>query len=197
MTQFTFPRRRTSSPPAAIAATTAIYPAGLWRAYHRRQMNASAPLTLVTAKRLSRLSLWLCLTVTWFAAHVLAHLAPHASHRALNHYASVARLLLVASALQQNAPSSRRRLRPAAARRLSIRRAAGPALRRTLRQGSFAQRAGAICAALAAPERWLAAITRRLRRGFTKLGRLPTPRRMRERAPARAPRPPQHAVNSS
>ena len=41
-------------------------------------------------------------------------------------------------------------------RRLTGRAAVGAALRRALRKGALSQRARAICAALAAPDRWVA-----------------------------------------
>jgi hypothetical protein len=122
--------------------------------------------------RLQRLSLWLALTVAWFAAHVLAHLAPRAAGRILTQYARDARLLLVIRAVK--AAPFRRGAIHADMRRLTGRAAAGAALRRALRKGR-SQRARAICAALAAPNRWVAQIVKRLQRGFTKLRRLPAP----------------------
>jgi hypothetical protein len=67
-------------------------------------------------------------------------------------------------------------------------------LRRALRS---ADRARALCAVLAAAERWIAHITRRLQRGLTKLRRLPKPRRVRLSAIARAPAGPHDAADTS
>jgi hypothetical protein len=84
-------------------------------------------------------------------------------------------------------------------RRLTGRGAAGAALRRALRKGALSQRARAICAALAAPERSVAQIVKRLQRGFTKLRRLPAPRRTTcaQSAPADAQRELTLACNTS
>jgi hypothetical protein len=149
---------------------------------------------LPSDQRLARLSLWLALTVAWFAAHVLAWIAPHAAVRILTDHARHARLLLVTRAVK--AAAFRRGFIHADMRRLACRSVAGAALRRGLRTGALSQRARAIGEALAAPERWIAYIVRRLKRRFTKLGRLPTPRRTRARAIALAP-PTASAVNSS
>jgi hypothetical protein len=132
---------------------------------------------LASEQRLQRLSLWLALTAAWFAAHVLAHLAPRAAGRVLTEYSRDARLLLVIRAVK--AAAFRRGAIHADMRRLTCRAAAGAALRRALRKGALSQRARAICAALAAPDRWIARIVKRLQRGFTKLRRLPAPRRAR------------------
>jgi hypothetical protein len=161
-------------------------------------MHRSLPLSHITDQRLSRLSLWLCLTVMWFAANVLARLAPHAAERALAAYAHAARTLLVARALKQTALCQRA---PAISRiktrNLTVRRVVGSTVRRALRGGSLAERARRICALLAAPERWIAAISRRLRRRFTKLRRLPAPPRARLFAATLLPSAPTNAINSS
>lgn len=149
---------------------------------------------LPSDQRLARLSLWLALTVAWFAANVLARIAPHASARVLTEHARHARLLLVTRAVK--AAAFRRGLIHADMRRLTCRSVAGAALRRALRTGALSQRACAIAEALAAPERWIAYIARLLKRRFTKLRRLPTPRRTRARIMALAP-PAANAVNSS
>jgi hypothetical protein len=132
---------------------------------------------LVSEQRLTRLSLWLALTVAWFAAHVLARLAPAAAARVLAGHARHARLLLVTRAAR--AVAFRRGAIHADMRRLTCRGAAGGALRRALRKGAPSERVRAIGNALAAPERWVAKIAKRLQRGFTKLRRLPAPRRTR------------------
>jgi hypothetical protein len=129
----------------------------------------------VSEQRLERLSLWLALSVAWFAAHVLARLAPEAAARIVDEYARHARLLLVARALRR-APLRRLPGR-AGVRRLTCRAVAGGALRRALNAGPHRRRVHEICAVLASPERWVARIVRRLRRGFTKRGGLPAPRR--------------------
>jgi hypothetical protein len=142
-------------------------------------MNAAA-LSALIAKRLPRLRLWLCLAASWFVAHALARVSPQAAHRTLKTYARYACILLVADAfIRMPARPRPREHRPIAMRRPRIRGAAGPALRRALRRGSLAERAARICAVLAAPESWIAAIMRRLRRRFDRLGRLPAPRRVR------------------
>jgi hypothetical protein len=154
---------------------------------------------LVSELSLQRLSLWLALTVAWFAAHVLAHLAPRAAGRVLTEHARNARLLLVIRAVK--AAAFRRSGIHADMRRLTGRAAAGAALRRALRKGPLSQRARTICTALAAPDRWVAQIVKRLQRGFTKLRRLPAPRRTRatfvQSAPADAQRELTLACNTS
>jgi hypothetical protein len=131
---------------------------------------------LASAQRLQRLSLWLCLALAWFAAHVLTRLTPHAAARVLARHAHAARLILAATALRAAGVQMRSRsYRPAPAHRLTCRRLAGSRLRRALRLGAPGDRARAIAAVLAAPERWIAYLVRRLRRRFTKLGRLPKP----------------------
>lgn len=135
------------------------------------QMIAAKPSRL-TDQRLQRLTLWLALTVVWFASHVLAQVAPHAAARLLKQHAQTARLLLVARAVKRigfRAPC--RGVIPMEARPYTCRRVAGAVLRRALRKG-----ASALCAVLAESERWIARIARSLRRGFTKLRRLPRPR---------------------
>ncbi len=140
---------------------------------------------LPSEQRIQRLSLWLALTIAWFAAHVLAHLAPRAARGVLMEYARHARLLLLIRAVR--AVSFRRGAMHADMRRLTCRAVFGGALRRALRKGALRDRIRALCAALAAPERWIAHIARRLQRGFTKLRRLPAPRRTRVNANAQAP----------
>jgi hypothetical protein len=140
---------------------------------------------LPSEQRLQRLSLWLALTIAWFAAHVLAHVAPRAAKGVLTQYARNARLLLVIRAVK--AACFRRGVVHADMRRLTCRAAAGAVLRRALRNGALGQRARAICNALAEPERWIAQIAKRLQCGFTKLRRLPAPRRTRANAIAQAP----------
>ncbi|HWA21545.1 MAG TPA: hypothetical protein VG735_04010, partial [Caulobacterales bacterium] len=164
------------------------------RPYHGCEMKHARRPLLLSEQRLQRLSLWLALSVAWFAAHVIAHLAPCAAERMLTGYARHARLLLVVRAVR--AAGFRRGAIHADMRRLLGRAVAGAALRRAWRAGPLSQRAGAICAALAAPERWVAHIAKRLQRGFTKLRRLPAPRRTRVNVLAQAP----HAtsvINSS
>jgi hypothetical protein len=139
---------------------------------------------LPSEQRLRRLSLWLALTIAWFAAHVLAPLAPRAARGVLTDYARNVRLLLVIRAVK--AVAFRRGVVHADMRRLTCRAVAGPALRRALRKGALSQRARALFTALAAPERWIARIAKRLQRGFTKLRRLPAPRRTRAKAIAQA-----------
>jgi hypothetical protein len=157
-------------------------------------MNHTPRPPALSDQRIARLSLWLALTIAWFAAHVLARLAPRAAAEILSEHARHARLLLVARAVK--AAAFRRGVIHADMRRLTCRAVAGAALRRALRTGPHARRARALCDALAAPERWLAHIVRRLRRGFTKLVRLPMPRRTRVHAIAIAPRM-ADAINSS
>jgi hypothetical protein len=85
-------------------------------------------------------------------------------------------------------------------RRLTARGAAGAALRRAFRHKTLAGRARALCAMLAEPERWIAHIAKRLRRGFTRLRALPRPRRAQLRPIACAPLSALHAavaLNSS
>jgi hypothetical protein len=147
------------------------------RPYHPRGMKHTPRPRLASEQRLRRLSLWLALTIAWFAAHVLAHLAPRAAGRVLTEHARHARLLLVIRAAK--AAAFRRGAIHADMRRLTCRAVAGAALRRALRNGALSQRARAICAALAAPDRWVAQIVKRLQRGFTKLRRLPALRRTR------------------
>jgi hypothetical protein len=160
-------------------------------------MTTSAPSAL-SETRLARLSLWLALAVAYFVSHVLAHVAPKRAARCLAAYAHAARLVLVARAVKRAAlPRKPRTHRRVDAHRLTCRRVFGARLRRLTRKGSLTTRAQAICALLAAPERCIAAIVRRLRRRFTKLRRLPAPRRASDTCPrARAPSA-KVAINSS
>lgn len=128
--------------------------------------------------RLARLSLWLALAIGYFVAHGLARIAPKRAAEVIAHYARAVRLVLVARAVKRAAlPKTARTHRPAPAHRLTCRRVLGANLRRRLRLGGTVERARTLTALLAAPERWIAAITRRLRRRFTRLRRLPAPRR--------------------
>jgi hypothetical protein len=142
----------------------------------------------ISDQRLQRLSLWLALTVAWFAAHVLGRIAPQAAARMLTQHAHGARILLTLRAVRRIGFKARRRgALPIDMRRLTSRGAAGAALRRALRKGTPSARAGALCAVLANAERWIAHIAHRLERGFTKLRCLPKPRRVKLRATASAP----------
>lgn len=148
-------------------------------------------------QRLRRLSLWLALTVAWFAAHVLAHVAPREARRMLNEHAWGVRVLLLACAVRR--VGLRQRVRtsiPMRLRRITCRNVVGPALRRALRRGALAARARLIGAILATPERWIAHIARRLKRGFTKRGVLPKPQRTRPGARRNAAAP-ARVINSS
>jgi hypothetical protein len=160
-------------------------------------MNASTHPAL-SDTRLARLSLWLVLTIAYFVSHVLAHVAPKHAARVLTAYAHTARLLLVARAVTRAAlPRNPRTHRPVEAHRLTCRRVFGARLRRRMRKGTLAQRARALCALLAAPERCVAATVRRLRRRFTKLRRLPAPRRVIGICAGVQPRFAAKAINSS
>jgi hypothetical protein len=143
------------------------------------------------------LSLWLTLTIAWFAAHVLAHVAPQAAARMLTQYARDAGVLLVVRALKQIIPPAARRSHlPQDIRRLTCRAVAGARLRRALHTGTLIERARAIADAVTNPERWVAHIVRRMQRRFTRMRRLPAP----IRTPARAIAPTLRAasaINSS
>ncbi|HWA22198.1 MAG TPA: hypothetical protein VG735_07380 [Caulobacterales bacterium] len=158
-------------------------------------MNETPRPHLVSAQRLLRLSLWLRLTVSWFAAQVLALTAPRAAACFLEKYARDARMLLVLRAVKA-AGFRRGGVITADMRRLTGRGVAGVKLRRALRTGTFSQRACAICDALAAPDRWIAYIVKRLQRGFTKLQRAPAVVRKKVRVARAAPRMGE-AINSS
>ncbi|MES1202834.1 MAG: hypothetical protein ABUS57_15465 [Pseudomonadota bacterium] len=116
-------------------------------------MNEAPRPQSVSAQRLLRLSLWLRLTVSWFAAHVLALTAPQTAARFLAKHARDARMLLVSRAVKA-AGFRRGGVIAADMRRLTGRGVAGVKLRRALRTGTFSQRAHAICDALAAPDCW-------------------------------------------
>ena len=156
-------------------------------------MTPSPRPSRLTDQRLQRLSLWLALTIAWFAAHVLNTLAPKAAARLSSQHAHYARMLLVLHAVRRLAfTAPRRGPIPIDARNYTTRRVAGAALRRALRQGPRA-----LCAILAAPERWVALVVRRLARGLTKLRRLPKVRRAMARESARfMPTPPLVTVTS-
>lgn len=128
--------------------------------------------------------LWLNLTLVWFAANVVALFAPHEAANELKRYARYALILLAVRALKRVAlrKGHRRAFSADRFRRFTCRRTVGSALRRALRTGSLHERAGAIYAAMTAPERWIARIAARLKRRFTKLRRLPAPRRAHARA---------------
>ncbi|MES1158535.1 MAG: hypothetical protein ABUL42_01440 [Terricaulis silvestris] len=158
-------------------------------------MNEAPRPQSVSAQRLSRLSLWLRLTVSWFAAHVLALAAPQAAACFLAKHARDTRMLLVSRAVKA-ARFRRGGVITADMRRLTSRGVAGVKLRRALHTGTFSQRARAICDALAAPDRWIAYIVKRLRRGFTKLQRAPALGREKVTIVRAAPSP-RDAINSS
>ena len=146
-------------------------------------MNQASRLSRTTDQRLQRLMLWLALTVARFIAPMLNAVAPRAAKRALSDYARAARLLITLAAVRRVAfKAPKRGDMPIGARRHTTRRVAGAALRRALRKDPRA-----LCAALAASERWIATIMRRLRRGLTKLCCLPKPRRVVLATLARAP----------
>jgi hypothetical protein len=150
--------------------------------------------TAITEHHLQRLCLWLALVVARLVAPVLNAIAPHAMARLLDDYARIARLLLVARAMQRVAfKAPRFGPVPAAIsegwRGPNVRRVAGANLRRALR--------GGLIACLAEAERWIAHLTRRLQRGLTKLRRLPKPRRVHLPAISCAPAAPRFAADTS
>lgn len=130
------------------------------------------------SQRLERLSLWLCLALARFMIHALSHVAPRVARQTLRHFAHAARLVLVARALRTTKLAKPRGADPTARkRRLTCRGVAGAQIRRALRANTPEARARAIADMLAAPERWIGLIARRLRKGFTKMRRLPRPKR--------------------
>lgn len=139
---------------------------------------SAAPRPPITEQRLQRLCLWLALVVAKLAGRVLNVIAPRALARLLDEYARNAAMLLVLRAVKRIAfKAPRRGPIPVESRRLNVRRVAGARLRQALRSGvdRAKDRIRALCACLADAERWIAHIVRRLRRGFTKLRRLPRP----------------------
>jgi hypothetical protein len=161
------------------------------------QMNAAHPQSRtklrISEQRLQRLSLWLALTIAWFAAHVLGAIAPQMAARLLNQHAHSARLLLVARAVKRIGFTAQHMPSRVERRRLTCRGVAGVLMRSALRRGTLSDRAQALCTALAEAERWIGYIARRLQRGFTKLRILPKPRRVYLRAAVQAPPPEIHA----
>jgi hypothetical protein len=71
------------------------------RPYDRRTLNYTPPPPLPSETRLARLTTWLALTVTWFAAHVLALFAPHQATRQLKRYARWSRIVLIVCAMKR------------------------------------------------------------------------------------------------
>jgi hypothetical protein len=160
-------------------------------------MNA-APRPRITERTLQRLCLWLALVVARLAAPVLNALAPRAAARLLDEYARMAAMLLVARAVARTRFKAPGRGRyPVQSRPLNVRRVAGAQLRRALRSPQSADRARALCACVANAERWIAYIARRLRRGLTKLRRLPRPVQALLGAPKCAPATLRVAVDTS
>jgi hypothetical protein len=148
------------------------------RPYHRRALNYIPPPPLPSETRLARLTTWLALTVTWFAAHVLALFAPHQATSQLKKYARWSAIVLIVCAMKRMRfpRPAHRNHRPGARKRdLSMRRLGGAELRQALRAGTPAARARAIYAILTNPERCLARLVRRMQRRFTKLRVLPRP----------------------
>lgn len=156
----------------------------------------------ITEQTLSRLCLWLALIAARLIAPALNAIAPRAAARLLDEYARIAAMLLVARAVKRIAFKAPRLSPcwgrfPVERRRLNVRRVAGARLRRALRVVSRDDRARALCAVLAAAERWIAHITRRLQRGFTKLRRLPKLAQAQLCAYACAPAGRTHAADTS
>lgn len=150
-------------------------------------MNA-APRPRITERTLQRLCLWLALVVARLVGPVLEALAPRAGARLLDEYARIAAMLFVARAVTRTRfKAPRLGFIPMESRRLNVRRVAGAQLRRALCSPHRADRARALCTCLANAERWIAHIARRLRRGLTKLRRLPRPAQALLRALSCAP----------
>lgn len=162
---------------------------------------SAAPRTPITERRLQRLCLWLALVVAKLAGPVLSVIAPRALARLLDEYARNAAMLLVLRAVKRiGFKAPRRGPIPVESRRFNARRVAGARLRRALRgwrASSVSDRILTFCAALAEAERWIAHITRRLRRGFTKLRLLPKPRRVWLRAFSDVFATPHYAADTS
>jgi hypothetical protein len=136
---------------------------------------------LPTEHRLARLQTWLALTIAWFAAHVLALVAPNAAANELARLGRWTRLLIIVRALKRTSlPRTSNRPRcydnHSRVRRLTDRRMAGAGLRRALKARSPQARARALYAALTYADAWIARLARRFTRRFTKL------RRVRHRA---------------
>lgn len=139
--------------------------------------TAPAP-TLPTELRLNRLHKWLSLWLVWFVAHVLAHIAPQRAVALLAQARRRTRILLLIHALrrvppppQPHKPRCYDLARPC--RRVSSSVIVGHALNRALKAPDAIAQAQHLYAILANPERWIARIVRRLKRGFTKLRRAP------------------------
>lgn len=134
-------------------------------------MLIRSALSLPSNTRLTRLSTWLRLTIVWFCAHALQTLAPNTARRWLARYRRHALILLVVCALKRTPPPTalRRHGGLPRCRKLTIRRIAGAAVRRTLKSHRSQSGAYALYAALAKPERLILGIVRRLMRRFTKL----------------------------
>jgi hypothetical protein len=83
-----------------------------------------------SAQRLQRLSLWLCLALAWFAAHVLTRVAPHAAAQVLTRHAREARLIWLGLYEPPTSGCDRVLIGPVFMHRLTCRRLAGARLRR-------------------------------------------------------------------
>ena len=150
--------------------------------------------------RLARLQKWVALSLVWFAAHVLALIAPDAARAWLDAMRRNVRLLLLARALKQvRLPAKNTRPRcydPGSVRAgFSLRAMIGLDVNRALRGHGLRESAGALHQALTHPDRLIARIVRRLNRRFTRRRRM---RRLAFRTPApRMRATPPRAVDSS
>jgi hypothetical protein len=160
-------------------------------------MNVAIAPSRNSAPRLQRFALWLALSLSRLAVQFVTCVAPRTAHHLLNAYTRGAMSILLLMALRR-APVHRRRRRaiPMQRRLITLRRLVGAEMRRFLWKGTPSERALALASMLAAPERWIAYIVRRLKRRLTKLMRLPAPRRVRLNTPA-LPTPIDRAINSS
>lgn len=162
-------------------------------------MNYTPPPPFPSETHIARVATWLTLTVVWFAAHVLALIAPDEAKRYLATFARWANTVIIAKALRRRRDPKTQPRRPypcGRQRRITLRVIGGGALRSALQSRSAAGRAGAIYAILTKPERWIARVMRRIARRFTKLRTLPRPILAIAFAPTPAPCAPQ-PLNSS
>lgn len=148
-------------------------------------MNYTPAEDLPSEHSLKRLQKWMMLTLIWFAAHVLAVMAPATAARWLREMRHNLSVVMLVRAFHQ-APEPAFAPHPGCYDRawmtnmISLRGMAGIRFTRALSGRGALDQSRALYAVLADAERWIDHLVRRLRRGFTRLIR---PQRVMMAAP--------------
>lgn len=139
-------------------------------------MNYTPAENLPSEHSLKRLQKWMMLTLIWFAAHVLAVMAPATAARWLREMRHNLRAVMLVRAFHR-APDPPLASHPGCYDRawvtdtIRLRGMAGYKFMRALSGRGALEQSRALYAVLADAERWIDHLVRRLRRGFTRLVR--------------------------